>query len=260
MTDYVHSIDLNCDLGEGGQHDNVIMPLISSANIACGGHAGDMKSIQAAVSLARNHATAIGSHPGHSDPENFGRLPLPISPDAAAELVLRQVSQIASVAGDDLHHVKLHGALYHQVGMNESLAAAVSRAIAVEWPHLLLYAAAGSVLASIAKNEGVCVIPEAFTDRRYNESGELISRTEANAIIDDPNEATNQAYEIVRYNVITTPSGKKIRISAETLCIHGDSLIPLEILQAIRSLFTREGIRIARPTHHSRNPHPKKQY
>ena len=219
-----------------------------------------LKSIQAAVSLARNHATAIGSHPGHSDPENFGRLPLPISPDAAAELVLRQVSQIASVAGDDLHHVKLHGALYHQVGMNESLAAAVSRAIAVEWPHLLLYAAAGSVLASIAKNEGVCVIPEAFTDRRYNESGELISRTEANAIIDDPNEATNQAYEIVRCNVITTPSGKKIRISAETLCIHGDSLIPLEILQAIRSLFTREGIRIARPPNYSRSSRPKKQY
>ena len=212
------------------------------------------------MSLARNHATAIGSHPGHSDPENFGRLPLPISPDAAAELVLRQVSQIASVAGDDLHHVKLHGALYHQVGMNESLAAAVSRAIAVEWPHLLLYAAAGSVLASIAESEGVCVIPEAFTDRRYKESGELISRTEANAIIDDPNEATNQAYEIVRCNVITTPSGKQIRISAETLCIHGDSLIPLEILQAIRSLFTREGIRIARPPNYSRSPRPKKQY
>lgn len=259
MTDDVQSIDLNCDLGEGGQHDNVIMPLISSANIACGGHAGDMKSIQAAVSLARNHATAIGSHPGHADPKNFGRLPLPISPDAAAELVLRQVSQIASVAGDDLHHVKLHGALYHQVGMNEALAAAVSRAIAVEWPHLLLYAAAGSALASIAENEGVCVIPEAFTDRRYNESGELISRTEANAIIDDPDEATNQAYEIVRCNVITTPSGKQIGISAGTLCIHGDSLIPLEILQAIRSLFTREGIRIARPPNYSRSPRPKKQ-
>ncbi len=260
MTIDLHSIDLNCDLGEGGRYDEAIMPLISSVNIASGGHAGNIDSIQATVSLARCHATAIGSHPGHSDSEHFGRRALPISPDAAAELVVLQVARIASVAGDDLRHVKLHGALYHQVGGNEAMAVAVSRALAVEWPHLLLYAAAGSVLASIAESEGVCVIPEAFTDRRYKESGELISRTEANAIIDDPNEATNQAYEIVRCNVITTPSGKQIRIFAETLCIHGDSLIPLEILQAIRSLFTREGIRIARPPNYSRSPRPKKQY
>ena len=127
MTHDLYSIDLNCDLGEGGQHDDAVMPLISSANIACGGHAGDIESIQATVSLARDHATAIGSHPGHLDPEHFGRRALPISPDAVADLVLCQVSRIASAAGDDLHHVKLHGALYHQVGTNEALAIAVSR-------------------------------------------------------------------------------------------------------------------------------------
>ena len=178
MTHDFHTIDLNCDLGEGGQYDEAIMPLISSANIACGGHAGDIESIHTTVSLARRHATAIGSHPGHSDPEHFGRRPLPISPDAAAELVVLQVARIASVAGDDLRHVKLHGALYHQVGRTEALAVAVSRALAVEWPHLLLYAAAGSLLTSIAENEGLCVIPEAFTDRRYTESGELVSRNQ----------------------------------------------------------------------------------
>ena len=249
MTDEFHSIDLNCDLGEGGQHDDAIMPLISSANIACGGHAGDIESIQATVSLARDHATAIGSHPGHLDPEHFGRRALPISPDAVADLVLCQVSRIASVAGDDLHHVKLHGALYHQVGTNEALAIAVSRSLAGEWPHLLLYAAAGSLLTAIAENEGLCVIPEAFTDRRYNESGELVSRTQDNAIVENPNEAATQAYEIVQRNVITTPAGKQIPISAETLCVHGDGPIPSEIIQAIRTLLTREGIRISRPIH-----------
>ena len=247
MTHDFYSIDLNCDLGEGGQHDDAIMPLISSANIACGGHAGDIESIQATVSLARDHATAIGSHPGHLDPEHFGRRALPISPDAVADLVLCQVSRIASAAGDDLHHVKLHGALYHQVGTNEALAIAVSRSLAGEWPHLLLYAAAGSLLTAIAENEGLCVIPEAFTDRRYNESGELASRTQDNAIVENPNEAATQAYEIVQRNVITTPSGKQIPISAETLCVHGDGPIPFEIIQAIRTLLTREGIRISRP-------------
>ena len=249
MTHDFYSIDLNCDLGEGGQHDDAIMPLISSANIACGGHAGDIESIQATVSLARDHATAIGSHPGHLDPEHFGRRALSISPDAVADLVLCQVSRIASAAGDDLHHVKLHGALYHQVGTNEALAIAVSRSLAGEWPHLLLYAAAGSLLTVIAENEGLCVIPEAFTDRRYNESGELVSRTQDNAIIENPNEAATQAYEIVQRNVITTPSGKQIPISAETLCVHGDGPIPFEIIQAIRTLLTREGIRISRPIH-----------
>ncbi len=259
MTHDSRSIDLNCDLGEGGQHDDAIMPLISSANIACGGHAGDIESIQATVSLARDHATAIGSHPGHPDPEHFGRRALPISPDEAVELVLCQVSRIASAASDDLRHVKLHGALYHQVGMNEELAVAVSRALAVEWPHLLLYAAAGSLLTSIAEDEGLHVIPEAFTDRRYNESGELISRAEDNAIIDNPNEAANQAYELARHNAITMPSGKQTPISAETLCVHGDGLVPFEIIQAIRSLLKREGIRITQPTHHSRSHRPKKQ-
>ena len=249
MTHDLYSIDLNCDLGEGGQHDDAVMPLISSANIACGGHAGDLDSIQATVSLARDHATAIGSHPGHLDPEHFGRRALPISPDAVADLVLCQVSRIASAAGDDLHHVKLHGALYHQVGTNEALAIAVSRSLAGEWPHLLLYAAAGSLLTAIAENEGLCVIPEAFTDRRYNESGELVSRTQDNAIVENPNEAATQAYEIVQRNVITTPSGKQIPISAETLCVHGDGPIPFEIIQAIRTLLTREGIRISRPIH-----------
>ena len=259
MTTDLHSIDLNCDLGEGGRYDEAIMPLISSVNIASGGHAGNNDSIQATVSLARCHATAIGSHPGHSDSEHFGRRALPISPDAAAELVVLQVARIASVAGDDLRHVKLHGALYHQVGGNEALAVAVSRALAVEWPHLLLYAAAGSLLTAIAEKEGLCVIREAFTDRRYDESGELVSRTQDNAIIDNPNEAAAQAFEIVQRNVITTPSGKQIPISAETLCVHGDGTVPFEIIQAIRLLLKREGIRITQPAHHSRSHCSKHQ-
>ena len=250
MTNALHSIDLNCDLGEGGEHDAAIMPLVSSVNIASGEHAGNLKSIQETVSLARHHATAIGGHPGHSDPDHFGRRPLPISPEAATELVVHQIARIAAVAGDDLHHVKLHGALYHQVGANEALAIAVSRALALKWPHLFIYAATGSPLVSIATHEGLHVIPEAFADRRYHKSGELISRSEDNATIESTNEAAAQAYEIVQHNAITTSSGKQIPISAETLCVHGDGLVPVETIQAIHSLFAREGIRISRPIHH----------
>ncbi len=218
MTNDLQSIDLNCDLGEGGEHDAAIMPLVSSVNIACGEHAGNLKLIQETVSSARHHATAIGGHPGHSDPEHFGRRPLPISPEAAADLVMNQVARIAAVAGDDLHHVKLHGALYHQVGSEEDLALAVSRCLKKDWPQLFLYAAAGSHLAAIAQAEGLTVILEAFADRRYAESGKLVPRRQSDSLIVDTHDAVAQAHDIVIKNAIRTTSNTNIPIDAHTLC------------------------------------------
>ena len=244
------TIDLNCDLGEGGQHDEMIMPLITSANIACGGHAGDIHSIQDAVSLARHHTTAIGSHPGHADPEHFGRRALPISPAAAAELVASQVKAIAAEAGDDLHHVKLHGALYHQVGSDEALAAAVSRILKTDWPHLLLYAKADSQLSRIAQEEGITVAFEAFADRRYTESGTLVGRQHGNAVITDKDDAAAQAHDIVIKKSIRVTSNAYIPMDAHTLCIHGDGPTPVSFLYAIRDMLTTEGIALKAPVIH----------
>ena len=250
MTNDLQSIDLNCDLGEGGEHDAAIMPLVSSVNIACGEHAGNLKLIQETVSRARHHATAIGGHPGHSDPEHFGRRPLPISPEAAADLVMNQVARIAAVAGDDLHHVKLHGALYHQVGSEEDLALAVSRCLKTDWPQLFLYAAAGSHLATIAQAEGLTVVPEAFADRRYVESGNLAPRQQADSVITDKHDAAAQAHDIVIKKSIRTTSNTYIQIDARTLCVHGDVLEPIAILHAIRKMLTTEGISLKAPVIH----------
>ena len=248
MTNELQSIDLNCDLGEGGEHDAAIMPLVSSVNIACGEHAGNLKLIQETVSSARHHATAIGGHPGHSDPEHFGRRPLPISPEAAADLVMNQVARIAAVAGDDLHHVKLHGALYHQVGSEKDLALAVSRCLKTDWPQLFLYAAAGSHLAAVAQAEGLTVILEAFADRRYAESGKLVPRRQSDSVIVDTHDAAAQAHDIVIKNAIRTTSNTYIPIDAHTLCIHGDHATPIAILHAVRSMLAIEKIALRAPT------------
>jgi UPF0271 protein len=250
MTNALQSIDLNCDLGEGGEHDAAIMPLVSSVNIASGEHAGNLKSIQETVSRARHHATAIGGHPGHSDPDHFGRRPLPISPEAAAELVVHQIARIAAVAGDDLHHVKLHGALYHQVGRDVDLARAVSRRLKTDWPQLFLYAAADSRLATIAQAEGLTVVLEAFADRRYAESGKLVPRQQPDSIIVDKHDAAAQAHDIVIKNKIRTTSNTHIPIDAHTLCVHGDGPTPVAILHAVHSMLAIEKIALRAPTLH----------
>jgi UPF0271 protein len=250
MTNALQSIDLNCDLGEGGEHDAAIMPLVSSVNIASGEHAGNLKSIQETVSRARHHATAIGGHPGHSDPDHFGRRPLPISPEAAAELVVHQIARIAAVAGDDLHHVKLHGALYHQVGRDVDLARAVSRRLKTDWPQLFLYAAADSRLATIAQAEGLTVVLEAFADRRYAESGKLVPRQQPDSIIVDKHDAAAQAHDIVIKNTIRTTSNTHIPIDAHTLCVHGDGPTPVAILHAVHSMLAIEKIALRAPTLH----------
>ncbi len=238
------TIDLNCDLGEGAGHDAAVMPLISSANIASGGHAGDRQSMLEAITLARAHGVAIGCHPGHADPTTFGRQPLPIGPAAAADLVGCQLAGFATIAGDDLRHLKLHGALYHQVGSDEALATAVSRRLATDWPQLLLFAAAGSRLVGIARAEGLRVAEEAFADRRYDTSGRLLPRSDTEAVIDDPATVAAQAVAIVSTGRIVSTSGEAVSITADTLCIHGDGDDPAGCLRAIRAAFAANGITV----------------
>ena len=241
------TIDLNCDLGEGGGHDAAIMPLVTSVNIACGAHAGDDRTMRETVALAVRHGVAIGAHPGHDDRVHFGRRELPLEPAAAAALVARQVAALVALAGDAVHHVKLHGALYHQVGRDAALAAAVAARLAAEWPRLVVVAAAGSVLAAVAREHGLTVAEEAFLDRRYADAGTLLPRSLAGAMIDDPAWAAAQAVGIVRDGRIATAAGGSLAIRADTLCVHGDGPDPVACLQAARAALAALGIEFAPP-------------
>src|SRR4051812_26732015 len=172
------TIDLNCDLGEGAGHDAELMPLITSANIACGAHAGDLETMIETVELAARRKVGIGAHPGYFDLENFGRTERAITGDEASRLVLMQVEQFYEIAGSALRHVKLHGALYNQVARDPALAEAVVADLARLWPDLILFALAGSPLAKIASSRGIAVAEEVFADRTYQPDGTLTPRSQ----------------------------------------------------------------------------------
>lgn len=239
------AIDLNCDLGEGGLHDADLMPLVSSANIACGGHAGDTVSMAAAVTLARRHGVAIGAHPGHADREHFGRRELPITPDEAAALVIDQAAALEAVAGEPPRHLKLHGGLYHQAGRDKPVGEAIVRAIVARWPRLMLVAFAGSPLVAVARRHGLTVAEESFLDRAYAADGSLVPRSQPGAMIDDPQEAATRAVQLVCEGVVETIDGRRLPITADTLCIHGDAATSLAIARAVREAFDRAGIVVA---------------
>ncbi len=236
------TIDLNCDLGEGAARDAAVMPLVTSANIACGGHAGDDATMAAAVALARRHGVAIGAHPGHADREHFGRRELPLSPAAAAALVVEQIERLAVIAGEPPRHVKLHGGLYHQVARDADLAGAVATAIAGRWPGMILFAPAGSRLVEVARVRGLVVAEEAFIDRAYAADGTLVPRSQPGAVIADQRMAAERAVRLVREGVVEAIDGSVIAVHADTLCIHGDGTDPARLAATVREALLAAGI------------------
>lgn len=238
------TIDLNCDLGEGAERDEQLMQLVSSANICCGVHAGSHDLMAATVRLAMRHGVAVGAHPGHMDREHFGRRELPISPADCAAVVAAQIAAVARVAGGSLHHVKLHGGLYHQVGRDPALAQAMVELLAARWPRIVVYAESGSNLAMAARAAGLVVAEEAFIDRRYLADGTLVPRSSSGAMIDDPVEAAAQAVRLAVDGVVGTCDGGEIRVAADTLCIHGDGSRAVEIATAAREALAAVGIAI----------------
>jgi UPF0271 protein len=239
-------IDLNCDLGEAAPHDAALMRFVSSANIACGGHAGDDETMAAAVALARRQGVAIGAHPSHADRPHFGRRELPIAPQAAATLVVEQVERLAAVAGETPRHVKLHGGLYHQVARDEALAGAVAAAIAGRWPGMILFAPAGSRLVEVARSLGLMVAEEAFIDRAYAAAGTLLPRSQPGAVIVDPQAAAERAVRLVREGRVGASDGGDVVIRADTLCIHGDGTDPTSLAAAVREALAAAGITVRR--------------
>ncbi len=238
------AVDLNCDLGEGAPHDQALMPLATSVNIACGGHAGDEDSMAAAVALARDHGVAIGAHPGHLDREHFGRRELAITPREAARLVVDQIERLAAVIGEPPRHVKLHGGLYHQVGRDDQLAEAVVDAVTGRWPEMMLFALAGSRLAAVARSRGTAVAAEAFVDRAYAADGTLLPRSRPGAVLGDAAAAANRVVRLVREGVVEAADGALLAIRAQTLCIHGDGPDPMALARAVRKALAAAGIAV----------------
>ena len=220
--------DLNCDLGEGEplRVTRALMASITSANIACGGHAGTLDSMRRAVDLAMQNGVHIGAHPGLPDPSGFGRQARPTTPAVMADLIVRQTAALAVIcdkAGAQLHHIKLHGALYHLAESRTALARAAARAVGDFFPRAALIAFAGGRVESEARTIGLDVRPEAFADRNYNNSGQLIRREDPQALVTDPRAILHRLRHLARFGEILSLKGRPLRVHARTLCIHSDS-------------------------------------
>jgi UPF0271 protein len=240
-------IDLNCDLGEGGAHDAELMPLISSANIACGGHAGDDATMRATIRLALEHGVAIGAHPGYEDREHMGRRPMNLEPSAIRNLVSRQLKRFAEIADElraPIHHVKTHGALYNQADANPLIASAIANAIRALLPQVIVYAPPSGFMMAAAKSAGLRFRAEGFIDRRYKADGSLVPRGQAGAVIDDPAAASAQALEILLEHKVTSMGGSAVPIEIGTLCVHGDSNLALEMLKSTRLALESAGLQV----------------
>ncbi len=241
------SVDLNCDLGEGAGHDEELMPLVSSANVACGGHAGDEATMRDTILLAKKHDVAIGAHPGFADRENFGRVELPLSAVEIRGLVLNQVQHLLAIAlqcNARVRHVKPHGALYNMAARDRAVAQAVADAVYEADPRLLLMGLAGSQLIEAGRNCGLNTINEVFADRTYQADGSLTPRSQPGALIGDESVVAAQALRMVREGKVTAADGSEVSISAETICLHGDGDHAVAFARRLRAELESAGIEV----------------
>ncbi|HUR99595.1 MAG TPA: 5-oxoprolinase subunit PxpA [Pyrinomonadaceae bacterium] len=244
------TIDLNCDMGEGCGNDAELMKYVSSANVACGFHAGDLQTMRATVELALEHGVAIGAHPGYRDRENFGRVAMEIALNDIFDLVAEQIRTMVGVCeenGTVLHHVKPHGALYNQAATNSELAATIARAVASIDPDLILYGLSGSLLISEARKAGLRTASEVFADRTYQPDGSLTPRSHSEALMNDDKKAVAQVLQMIRSRTVTAITGETVEITADTLCIHGDSEHAVGFAKSIREAMAATGVRVMSP-------------
>jgi UPF0271 protein len=248
-------IDLNCDMGEsfGAWRmgaDAEVMPYVSSANIACGFHAGDPATIRKTVRLAVDHGVAIGAHPSLPDLQGFGRRAMRISPQEMYDLVLYQagaVEAFARAAGARLHHVKCHGALYNMAANDDALSEAMVRAVRDLGNGVIVYALSGSRNLEKARQAGIPVAAEVFADRGYSDDGTLAPRDTPGGVIEDAPKAVAQALAMVGEGYVTSLSGRRVPVAPDTICLHGDQPDAVAFAKALRKAFTEKGISIAAP-------------
>jgi UPF0271 protein len=243
----MRAIDLNCDLGEGAGHDAELMPLVTSANIACGGHAGDDRTMRIAIGLAAAHGVAIGAHPGFEDRPNFGRAELALAEREIFELVARQVralAQIARAAERRLAHVKPHGGLYHLAARDRRTADAIARAVGSVDRGLVLVGLAGSHLLAAGRAAGLRVASEAFADRAYSPDGSLVPRTRPGALIGDAAAAAAQGLRLAREGRVRAADGTDVAVRADTLCLHGDGPAAVAFARRLRTELASAGVAV----------------
>jgi 5-oxoprolinase (ATP-hydrolysing) subunit A len=241
------SVDLNADVGEG-MDDAQLLPYVTSANVACGAHAGDPVTMDQTVELALSRGVRVGAHPGYPDRANFGRVALEMTADEIENLVVYQVSALAGFVrsrGGRLTHVKPHGALYHSGAEFPDVARAIAEGVRRVGTNLVLIGAAGSLLIGAGLDAELPVAEEAFADRRYRADGTLVPRGSAGALITDPDEAAEQAVGLARDGAVVAEDRSRISVRADTICLHGDTPGAAEIARRIHEKFRIAGIRIA---------------
>lgn len=230
-------IDINCDFGEGIGNEDAIMPFITSANIACGYHAGDIPTIQQTIETCIKHNVAIGAHPSFYDRENFGRKEIKLPADEIYELIFQQLlifKEVADSMGQKINHVKPHGALYNMSARDAKTATAIAKAVKDFDPTLILYGLSGSHSINEAILMRVSTASEVFADRTYQDDGSLTLRTASDALITDVKKSVAQVKQMINEGMVTSISGKSIPIKAETICIHGDGTHAIKFAKAIR--------------------------
>jgi UPF0271 protein len=244
----MRTLDLNADVGEGSGEDAALMPLITSVNIACGGHAGDPTTMRATVALAVRHGVAIGAHPGYADREHFGRRPMALDEPQVVELILDQVGALDAIAdaeGASLVHVKAHGALYNQAEVDDRLARSLVHALQRYPRHLALVGRAGSAMEWAARAAGLPFRAEAFADRRYRADGALVSRSEPGSVLEDPDAVAAQVRRLVGDGEVETSDGSRIAVAFETLCLHGDTPGAARLARQVRQVLAELGVVVA---------------
>ncbi len=244
------SIDLNADLGEGEPHDELLLSIVSSCNIACGGHAGDAASMTETVRLAKQKGVSVGAHPSYPDPEGFGRRSGFMSGDELAESLTKQVESLASICEQQdvaLNTVKPHGALYNDARSDDALAAMLV-GLAGRFG-LALIGLPDCATERAARGHGIAYLREGFVDRAYLADGSLCPRGSEGAVIEDASVAAEQAVVLAEGESLTTVDGEAIRVDVETLCLHGDTANAAETAKAVRTRLREAGITIAAPRH-----------
>lgn len=246
-------IDMNCDMGEGyGRYtlgnDEALLTKVTSANIACGFHAGDPLIMMKTVKMCLEKGVAIGAHPGLPDLAGFGRREMAVHANEVHAMTLYQVGALQAIAqseGGRLHHVKPHGALYNMAAFRADLAEAIAEAVYKLEPELILYGLAGSVMLEVAERIGLKTASEGFVDRRYLRNGTLASRQEDGAVIETMEEAVRQGVRLARGQAIETVDGAEVQLAVDTLCIHGDGVQALQFAGQLRQALLEEGFVLA---------------
>lgn len=240
------TIDINCDLGEGGEFDADLMPLISSCNIACGGHVGDDETVVQAVRLAKRHQVHVGAHPSYPDTENFGRHSLELPAEDLKRHLHRQIDRVEKACRAEslsLHHIKPHGALYNDMRKHQTIADLILEVVTEREKELILFTPPFiNFTSELPKTISLWI--EGFADRAYQNDLSLVSRNEKGAVLHDPQMISESVLSMIHNQQVLTLSGEKIKHTFDTICVHSDTPNALKILQLLRSKLMENGIKI----------------